>query len=181
MNPEIPTINNQSPTYEFNKSEVNTKTAEAIPTQNSNLPPVLKTSHKKFYLALGITIVLLSAVVVGSIIITHNNHLARQVDIEEHKYEATVVISSNNYTPATLVIKPDTEVFFENHSLNQEGENGLPHTAVQSKASTDQTAGFSSGQILAQSGYGYIFRKSGTYHFFDADNPTLTETIVVKN
>jgi hypothetical protein len=181
MNPEIQTSNNQSPTYELNKSSVDAKSAEAIPSENSNLPPVRESSHKKFYLALGIAIVLLTAVVVGSIIITHNNHLARQVDIEEHKYEATVVISSSNYTPATLVIKPDTEVFFENHSLNLEGENGLPHTAVQSKASTDQATGFSSGQILAQSGYGYIFKKSGTFHFFDADNPTLTETIVVKN
>ncbi len=111
-------------------------------------------------------------------IITKNQGI---VDNEEHKYEATVTITADNIIPGTLLIKPDTELFFENHSVNAEGENSVSHTIIQSKAAANQAPNFNSGQIVAGSGYGYTFRKAGTYQFFDAGNPKLTITVNVAN
>ena len=182
MNPETPSNQNHTQVPSNISPQTDGINPVGVPTQPdlSQIAPV--PSKKKMYVIIA-TVLLLLIIIVASLVVVHDNHkaVASQIDIEQHNYEATVVITANAYTPATLTIRPDTEVFFENHSLNQEGENGLTHTVMQSKASHNQTEGFDSGQILAKSGYGYVFRNTGTYQFYDADNPSLTETIVVKN
>ncbi len=154
-------------------------------TESGKSPQSIPSSKRKLYMILTV-IAVIFVLVVGGIAIGYHNHQRKllsqaMVDIEQHNYEATVVIGNTGYTPATLTVKPDTEVFFENHTTNAEGENGTSRTVLQSKAAAIQDTGFHSGQILAQSGYGYVFRNSGTFQFYDADNPTLTVTIIVKN
>jgi len=134
-------------------------------------------------------LLVVAAVVVGLLLIGgglaiwqhHSSTKNVTIDSEEHKYEATVQLDGQSFIPATLTVKPDTEVFFENRAVNVEGEPGRSIHVVQSKAAANQTADFNSGQIPAKGGYGYVFRKSGTYQFYDADNVSSTLTIIVKN
>lgn len=140
------------------------------------MPP--ENNPNRMLLIIFIIVGALIIALIAILIIRH--HKSTLVDVEAHKYEATVTITKNAYIPATLLIRPDTEVFFQNQNVSSEGDEGIAHTVLQSKASTDQAQGFSSGQIQYQSGYGYIFRNKGTFHFYDAANINETETIVVK-
>lgn len=121
-------------------------------------------------------------VIVAVVWVQKVHHTSTMVDDERHTYEATVVMDGKTMLPATLAIKPDTEVFFENHSKsNDQDETGPAVQLIQSKAAADQAPNFSAGSIAASSGYGYIFRKSGTYRFFNASSVQQTVTVVVRN
>ena len=122
-----------------------------------------------------------AGIAIGTIVWMYHTHRTTMIDDERHAYEATVVMNGKNIIPATLTIKPSTEIFFENHSKSDDqGEAGLAIHLLQSKAATNQAPNFHAGAILADSGYGYIFRKSGTYQFFNADAVQQTVTVIVK-
>jgi|GEM_PF-6045504 len=154
----------------------NTDTSAPVVTSSMGAP-----SARKRWLLIA-AVVLIALLLIGGAValFAHSKSSNASIDNEEHKYEAIVTIDSKGFMPGTLTVKPDTEVFFENHSQNSEGETGPAVQVVQSKAAAKQTADFNSDQIPATSGYGYTFRKAGTYQFYNAANVKQTVTVIVK-
>lgn len=159
------------------------------PVQN-NIPPPQelppsKKNNKLIILAVILVLVLLAGA--GAYKLMHTSVKAKVTDIKDSdtsqsegeadndnfKYEATVKITSDGFSPASLEVKPDTRVLFEN-------SDSIAHHILLTQGG-DNEANFDSKEaILPGSGYGHSFEKAGTFQYHDADKPEIGGVITVK-
>lgn len=159
----------------------NTPPLDSPPTV---VAPTDDRKHKKLMVI--VAVVVLLVVIAGAALFSYHknysatNNVHKSYDPEEHKYESVVSITQDGFSPATLTIKPWTEVFFQNNVINpvEPDEAAGPRTVAQSKAATQEQY-FSTTQILNKSGYGHTFINPGTYQFYDTQAPTHSLTIIV--
>lgn len=96
-----------------------------------------------------------------------------EADNDDFKYEATVKITSDGFSPASLEVKPDTRVFFEN-------SDSTAHRVVLTQGGDNEVDFDSKEAVLPDSGYAHTFVNAGTYQYHDADKPEIGGVITVK-
>jgi plastocyanin len=122
-----------------------------------------------------LVIILVALALIVIYLVGHRNQLnqsARQLS----KYSAQVTITSSGFNPATLSVKPNTQVTWSNQ------DTSLHEVAADPYPKNDSIAGFVSTDVL-QIGdtYSFSFTHSGTYHYHDQLNPyKLLGTVVVQ-
>jgi len=131
-------------------------------------------SKKKRLLFVGAGVVLLLAIVAVAALLLHNpaakDDSAAAIPISSTV--ADVNISAHGYTPQTITITQGQQVTFTNSDS----------TPRQLTADANALPGFSTVEPLNQGDtYTYIFDKKGTFHYYDASDPTtFVGTITVK-
>jgi plastocyanin len=95
----------------------------------------------------------------------------RDEDLEEHDFEATVLVTAAGFAPATVKVRPRTRVYFEN-------TDGAAHKLVADPTPPDPSFA-STAELPIGGGHGYTFITAGTYSFHDANNPNLRGEIIV--
>lgn len=91
-------------------------------------------------------------------------------------YQANIVIAQTGFTPATLAIKPGTQVTWTNT------DSDAHQVAADPYPKNNSIPGFDSTQtLLAGDSYSFTFNTKGTYHVHDQINPLKNlATIIVK-
>lgn len=94
-----------------------------------------------------------------------------EADNDAFKYEATISVDANSFTPSTLKVKPETRVYWES-------KDSTEHKIVASPSAKNPSDQFT-GDIPASGGHAFSFTKEGTYSYYDAKNPSNSGTIIV--
>lgn len=144
-------------------------------------------SKKTAWLVLGLLIVL---IVIGVVIWLGRRHKttpkpstatqsSSQADtasdyFEHRKYEATVWIQPTGMLPATLQVRPQTGVVFENHDTK-------PHQIAFTEATKTPKYYDNKHVILPGETVGARFDAPGTYTYADPTSPSLIGTVIVSD
>lgn len=90
---------------------------------------------------------------------------------EDYKYEAIVQITASGFTPATINVKPDTKVFWENADS--------PAVHLIKPAPDDSEKDFGSTPVQANtSDYSHVFRHKGTFKYYDPQGQSSGVVVV---
>ncbi|HSX42839.1 MAG TPA: cupredoxin domain-containing protein [Candidatus Saccharimonadales bacterium] len=130
----------------------------------SSTDPSLGTSKKKRIIIAGAAVVLL-AVTGGTVALLshHSNAPADESLVAINEKVANVTVDASGLTPKSITVKRGQEITWTN-------TDSTPHHLT-----ADQTVlpSFDTAEPLQQGDtYTYIFDKSGTFHYYDATDPT---------
>src|SRR3990167_5678875 len=155
---------------------MNPDTPDSQPPTSSQTPEVTrspKNSMKRILIAITVVFVLL----ITAYAITASMSKNKTTTPTNTKIEtAAVSITSSGFEPATIQIKPDTQVTWTNTDTADHQVAADPYPK------NDSIPGFHSGVIIQKGDtISFIFTKAGTYSYHDEKKPMdLKGTVVVK-
>ncbi len=92
----------------------------------------------------------------------------KQVVVKAEPSSATVAIINNQFVPATLTVKPGTEVVWVN-------KDAISHLII-----SDGDEMFDSTTLDREKSHSYVFENSGEYKYHDGFKPLVKGSIIVK-
>lgn len=98
--------------------------------------------------------------------------LQNEDELNDYKYDVKVEVTAQGFSPQTLRIPVDTRINWENKDSQDHRLAISPGVVVPEQFEADHL-------IIAGGGYPFVIHKAGTFHYYDATNPTLTGTVIV--
>lgn len=153
----------------------------------SDVPPPVENKSRKKRLAIAAAVAIAVLVIAAAGIIAFQRKNAAftvikdtnvtkepaEEDSDEFKYEAVVAITSEGFVPATIEVKPDTRILFENKDTEAHSVDPTPGGDIEQFFA-------SKGNIEPAGGYGHSFETPGTYNYHDATHPSFNGVVIVR-
>jgi plastocyanin len=138
---------------------------------NDYMPPAQGSGKKRFMVISAVAVLLIAAIGVAALVM-HKSGTGGNTAVALSSNVADVIISADGYTPQTVTIKQGQQVTFTNNDT----------TPRQLSADPTALPSFDTVEPLDQGdSYTYIFDQKGTYHYYDATDPTkFVGTITVQ-
>ncbi len=157
-----------------------------VDTSGTEPPQKPKVSNKMFIIAILVGIV---AIVVIVAVVAHKpatkstkqattgvneaGYNQSEDELNNFKQTADINVSASGATPQTLTVPVDTKIIWKN-------SDSVSHEIAISPGENIPYQFYNNRTIIADGGYPFVIRQTGTFHYYYVDNPSYTGTVVVK-
>src|SRR5579885_2132496 len=101
-----------------------------------------------------------------------DNSLQTEAELADYKIEAEITITDTTLSPQDLIVPNGAKIIWHNTGAKARTFAITPGTTVPNKMLSKFT-------VEAGNGYPYVIHQTGTFHYYDVDNPTVTGTFTV--